>query len=60
MISARLPESAPQRQYRPREPNILQRLFRERFPAFANLYDEKYASEYGRFAGSFAAKYACP
>ena len=37
------------RRYRPREPNVLQRLFRERFLAFASLYDEKYAGEYGKF-----------
>ena len=29
--------------------HILQRLFRERFSAFAGLYDEKYAGEYGKF-----------
>jgi hypothetical protein len=48
-ILAPSPKTAPRHRYRPREPDILQRLFRERFSAFAGLYDEKYAGEYGKF-----------
>jgi hypothetical protein len=48
-ILAPSPKTAPRHRYRPREPDILQRLFRERFCAFAGLYDEKYAGEYGKF-----------
>jgi hypothetical protein len=48
-ILAPTQEAPAGRHYRPRAPDIIQRLFRERFSAFASLYDEKYAGEYGKF-----------
>jgi hypothetical protein len=48
-LSVHEPKQTARRSYRPRGTNILQRLFRERFSAFASLYDEKYSSEYGKF-----------
>jgi hypothetical protein len=42
-------KASAQRRYRTREPDILQRLFRERFPAFAAGYDDTYAASYGKF-----------
>ncbi len=35
--------------YAQRSTNTLQRLFRDRFPAFAQQYDERYAKELGNF-----------
>jgi hypothetical protein len=35
-------EAAPQNRYRPRAANVIQRLFRERFPAFELAYEERY------------------
>ena len=38
-----------QPEYRPRQPGLLRRLFRQRFPAFQALYEQRYASFYGKF-----------
>jgi hypothetical protein len=35
--------------YRPRQPGCLRKLFRQCFPAFESLYEERYASFYGKF-----------
>jgi hypothetical protein len=45
---SRREESSPTT-YRPRAPDGIQRLFRERFPAFEALYDEHYAASCGKF-----------
>jgi hypothetical protein len=42
-------EASPRTHYRSREPNVSQRLFRERFPVFAYVYEDKYAGDYGGF-----------
>ena len=36
-------------EYRPRQPGFLRNLFRQRFPDFQALYEERYASFYGKF-----------
>jgi hypothetical protein len=46
-FSVLAPEAAAQRYYRPRAPDILQRLFRERFSAFAAAYEDKYSARFG-------------
>jgi hypothetical protein len=35
--------------YHPRQPGLLRKLFRQRFPAFEALYEERYAFFYGKF-----------
>jgi hypothetical protein len=37
-----------QPEYRPRQPGLLRKLFRQRFPAFQALYEQRYASFYGK------------
>jgi hypothetical protein len=39
----------PRRRYRPREPDILQRLFRKSFPAFTAFYKKQYIASCGRY-----------
>ena len=36
-------------EYRPRQPVLFRKLFRQRFPAFEVLYEERYASFFGKF-----------
>jgi hypothetical protein len=41
-------ESSP-KPYRPRAPDGIQRLFRERFPAFETAWEERYAAACGKY-----------
>ncbi len=50
LAAAPEPASAPATSvYQPHGPSDLQRLFHERFPAFATVYEEKYAADFGKF-----------
>ena len=42
-------KTVPETHYRAREPNIIQRLFRERFPAFETAWEERYAAACGKY-----------
>jgi hypothetical protein len=42
-------KTVPEAHYRPRAPNVIQRLFRERFAAFELAYEERYAAFCGKF-----------
>jgi hypothetical protein len=42
-------KTVPEAHYRPREPNVIQRLFRERFYAFEAAYSERYTASCGKY-----------
>ena len=35
--------------YQPRQHNVIQKLFRERFACFEAIYEEQYAASYGKY-----------